>query len=172
MNTSSNFRALTQSVWALSGELNSESILDLLQARYCTNPDLPLLFLIDSPGGLADSSIGLVHELNPFTSLETRALGFCASAAVTLLLAGTHRTAHIGTRFITHPCMYDEGIVTGASAADLAARVESDNRLWARLFAARTRKRKESFWRDWFSKERAFDAAEALNLGIIDAVLT
>jgi ATP-dependent protease ClpP protease subunit len=172
MSTSSNFRVLTPSVWALSGELNPESILDLLQAKYNTNPDLPLLFLLDSPGGIAESAIGIVHELNPFTNLETRALGLCASAAVDLLLAGTTRTAHIGTRFICHPATYPVEGVTGADALDLAARVEADKLLWSHLYAARTKKRKPAFWLDFFSKERAFDSGEALRLGLITAILS
>lgn len=171
MESSSNFRALTPQVWALSGEITPPTVLDLLHARYTTNPDLPLLFLIDSPGGDPHAAIGLVHELNPFVYLETRALGFCASAAVDLLLAGARRTAHIGTRFVTHPASYPFDSLSSAEAPDVAARVQSDNLLWASIFAARTKKHKPKFWLDWFSKERAFDASEALRLGIIDAVL-
>lgn len=167
----SNFRVLTPSVWALSGEIDSPTVLDILTARYQTNPDLPLLFLIDSEGGCGDSTHGIIRELNPFLHLETRALGFCASAAVDLLLAGTCRTAHTCARFITHPATYHTDNVAGTDALDLASRAEHDRARWAYLYSRRTKRKKPAFWLDWFSKERSFDANEALRLGIIDAVL-
>src|SRR6266850_2505672 len=84
-------------VWVLCGEITHSTCLEILTTAHATPHERKLLFLIDSEGGLAHSTMGLLRELKPFLGIDTRAIGTCASAAVHLLQAGQKRTAYAHT---------------------------------------------------------------------------
>ena len=55
----SNFQRSAET-WILGGEIDQNTVSDILRARYETDVTKPVLFLIDTPGGLA-------HAKHPYT---------------------------------------------------------------------------------------------------------
>lgn len=170
---SSSFRVLVPNkVWALTGELDPPSVLNFLEAIHRTPTTASPLLLLDSPGGLAYSALGLYREATALLpSLETRAVGQCASAAVHLLQAGSRRTAYPHAAFFTHALQQGGADLDGATIAKVAEQFARDTAHWVRVLTERTKKKRASFWTSFLKEDRYFPADEALKLGLIDEVL-
>jgi ATP-dependent protease ClpP protease subunit len=170
LTSTPNFK-ISGDVWVLCGEIDHPTCREILLAAHTVPHDRPLLFLIDSEGGLAHSTLGLLRELKPFTAIETRAIGTCASAAVHLLQAGQKRTAYNHAAFFTHALSLEGADVSSATADDLAASFARDHSAWIDALYARTRKKSKKFWHSFFQVDRNFNAEEALKLGLVDEII-
>jgi len=158
------------STWVLTGEIDNPTVLAMLGAIRTADPDKPVLFLIDSCGGLAHSTLGLIIELRRLKHLETRSIGFCASAAVHLLQAGKVRTAYPHAAFYMHPLQCEE-TVDGASVRSFAEQFRNDTDSWLSVLLKRT-KRGRRFWNAFLTSEHHFPASEALSYGLIDRIVS
>lgn len=169
---SSSFRALSADVWALSGEIDQPTVLSILEAVHRPRaPEEPVLLYLETPGGLAEASLGLVRVLQGLPAdLETRVLGHCASAGVDLLQAGDLRTAYPHSCLFTH-ALSVETTITSADSTMVSDQIQRALEAGIDLFVARTKRRTRKFWRDWFAQDRYIDAKEALKLGLIDTIL-
>jgi len=156
--------------WILSGELDQPTCADILKARYETDPTKPVLFLLDSPGGLAHFTLGLLKELYPIQQLECRAVGHLASAGVHLLQAGTKRTCYHHTLFFLHSLQADEP-VTGATVQSFAEQFARDSDSWVDVLAKRTKKKRRDWWLKFLSADQWLPSTEALKLGLVDEIL-
>jgi len=156
--------------WFLSGEIDQPTVADILRARYETDPTKAVLFLIDTPGGLAHATLGLLKELYPLQNLETRAYGHCASAGVHLMQAGTKRTAYPHTLFFLHALQADEP-VSGATVQSFAEQFVRDTDAWVEVLARRTKKKRRDWWRKFLQSDQWVPATEALKLGLVDEIL-
>ena len=160
----------TGAVWSLCGEIDPPMGQSLLHAIYNSDRGR-ILFLLETPGGLAHLTLGLLKELEPLApGLETRAIGSCASAGVHLLQAGSRRTAYPHTQFFTHAISADT-VVNTTNAKNVAISFEQDLDAWVEVIRRRTPKKRPAFWKHWFQLDRYFDAQEALSLGLIDAIV-
>lgn len=166
-----NFRVVSPSVWALSGEIDYRTVLDFLTAIHTADRKRELLILLETCGGLAHGTLGLLRELAPFKSVETRAIGAIGSAGVHLLQAGTRRTCYPHVEFFTHGIQCEPGTVETANASSFAAQLSHSLDHWIAILTQKTKKRRPKFWRDWFLVDRWFDATEAFNLGLVDEIL-
>jgi len=158
------------STWLLYGEIDSPTVGHALASIRSAPPDLPLLLLIDSCGGLAHSTLGLMVELRRFASLETRAIAFCASAAVHLLQAGKLRTCYPHTCFFTHALQAEETTVDGSTIKTFADQFARDTRSWIDVLVSRSTKPRR-FWSHWFKTEHYFEPSDALKFGLIDKIV-
>jgi ATP-dependent protease ClpP protease subunit len=158
-------------LWILAGELDYLSGLALLRVAATTPPDQKTLFLLETPGGLAHLTLGLYQLLRPFSSLEVRAIGSCASAGIHILQAGSLRTCYTHSQFFSHAIQCEIGTVTSESADGVATQFAVDLGHWINVLTARTKKKKATFWKDWLSRDRFFSADDALKMGLVDRIL-
>lgn len=170
---SSSFRVLVPArVWALAGELDPPTVLSFLEAIHKTPSAATPVLLIDSPGGLAYSALGLIREARAQVPLlETRAVGQCASAAVHLLQAGVRRTAYPHAAFFTHSLQQEAQDLSGATVQRVAEQFARDTANWVRVLTERTKKKRAAFWTSFLKEDRFLSADEALKLGLIDEIL-
>ncbi len=165
------FRVASPSVWILSGEIDYRAVLDCLTAIHTTDPHKALLFLLETYGGLAHGTLGLLKELAHFRQVETRAVGAIGSAGVHLLQAGTHRTCYRHTEFFTHGIQCEAAGIETANASSFATQLTRSLDDWIDILVCRTKKKRPKFWQQWFLTDRWFDSAEAFNLGLVDEIL-
>jgi ATP-dependent protease ClpP protease subunit len=166
----SNFQRSAET-WILGGEIDQQTVSDILRARYETDVTKPVLFLIDTPGGLAHATLGLLKELYPLQNLECRAIGHCASAGVHLMQAGTKRTCYPHTLFFLHALSTDEP-VNGATIQAFADQFARDTDAWVDVLAKRTKKRRRDWWQKFLKTDQWVPAPEALKLGLVDEILS
>lgn len=165
------FRVACPSVWILSGEIDYRTVLDFLTAIHTADRQRELLILLETCGGLAHGTLGLLRELAPFKSIETRAIGAIGSAGVHLLQAGTHRTCYRHTEFFTHGIQCEAAGIETANASSFATQLTRSLDDWIDILVCRTKKKRPKFWQQWFLTDRWFDSAEAFNLGLVDEIL-
>jgi ATP-dependent protease ClpP protease subunit len=165
------FKVLNQSDWALIGIIDEEAAMEMYRAVCATPKTREPLLLIDSAGGFTGLTCGLIHHIRKkFPTFETRVVGEAMSAAVDLVLAGYTRSAVPTAMFFTHTATANWE-VRPYNADQMAAVLRSQDEWMYKLYRKLTKKKSLKFWRDFFMRDRFFDAKEALDLGILTHLL-
>ena len=155
----------TSKALILVGDIDNDIGSGLLAAAYSDTP--PTLILINSGGGDASLAHALACELCEIPNLHTRVAGWCASAALSILLAGTRRSATWGSDFLTHQLTAEMDAVSPPSLAAYAALFQENEAVWAQYTALRTGHEDAEWWANWFKEERWFGDVRARELGIL-----
>jgi ATP-dependent protease ClpP protease subunit len=171
VNERTSFKVLNQSNWALIGPIDEDAAMEMYRAVCATPRTKEPLLLIDSAGGFTGLTCGLIHHIRKkFPLFETRVIGEAMSAAVDLVLAGNVRSAVPTAMFFTHASTANWEV--RPYNADQVAAVMRNHEEWVyKLYRKLTKKKSLKFWRDFFVRDRFFDAQEALDLGVLTHLL-
>ncbi|MEU6040216.1 ATP-dependent Clp protease proteolytic subunit [Actinomadura sp. NPDC047616] len=138
------------------------------------DPDRPISLYINSPGGSLTAMMAVLDTMRYIRpEVETTCVGQAASAAAVLLAAGTpgRRAALVSSRVLLHQPAIE---VARGQSTDLEIQAREINRLWERMVAilGEATGRDPARVSEDISRERYFTAAEALEYGLVDHVLT
>lgn len=109
MNKAISDKQLNQAVLILASEINaeicSEIMGEIIQLNFMEGEERPdiINLMITSNGGDMDAAIALIHAIRGSTiPVRTIAVGKAASAALCILMAGTHRVITPWTMIMSH----------------------------------------------------------------------
>lgn len=128
----------------------------------------PVLLIINSPGGSVYDCFAFIDRImNSSCVVNTQGMGFIASAALPILMAGEKRTAGRNTTFMHHPPSYAMNHeTTTIHTAELTHTKNLATRI-NKFLAARSVK-PYSFWTGVAKNvDYYFDAEQAIELGVI-----
>ena len=159
------------------GEVDDRNIGQLLRTMYSASQNRAQLFVlgIASPGGKTKLGMaGYWGLLSTGMNITTHNLGYVDSAAMSLFLAGSRRSAPRGSTFFIHPAMMrlgDSGVMHyGAKALTrMADELEKDNETLLDRLEERTNLKRRQAARYLHASKR-FTAEEALKVGIIHSI--
>ena len=138
------------------------------------DPGAPFTVVFNSPGGSVLDGLALYDFLRHLQCrghhLTTVALGRAASMGAVLLQAGDHRVIGENAFLLVHEVSH----LSHGKVSEMEDGVEFSRRLQQRLvaiLAGRSRLTERQIQARWARKEWWLDAAEALTLGLADAIL-
>lgn len=161
-------------VLTISGSISLKSFIKFdKQLRLLENLNSDeVLVVINSHGGAVYDGFAFIDRiLTSNCVINTHALGFVASAALPIFLAGEVRSAGAHTTFMHHPPSYSTGHDTVTThhnelshTKDLANRIN-------KFIASKTEK-PYSFWSSvGKNNDFYFDSEKALELGVVDEIM-
>ena len=165
-------RMLKDRVVFLSGEINDNVanivISELLYLDNQNNEDIYLY--INSPGGSITSGMSIYDTMNFIKSnVITIGLGMCASMAAFILASGNKRYSLPNTEIMIHqPLGGAQGQATDIKIA--AERIIKLKNKLNKILASKTNQNIEKIQIDT-ERDNYFDAYEALEYGLIDAII-
>ena len=134
----------------------------------------PITVIFNSPGGSVLDGLALFDYLRQLRSaghhVTTVALGRAASMGAVLLQAGDHRVIGENAFLLVHEVSH----LSAGKVSEMEDNVEFTRRLQKRLLAilsSRSAMTEAQIARRWARKEWWLDAAEAVELGLADAVI-
>ena len=160
----------------LGVQIDDASANDVMAQLLClesADPDREISMYINSPGGSVTAGLAIYDTMRLITNdVSTLAMGLAASMGQFLLSAGTpgKRYALPHSRVLMH--QGSAGI--GGSAVDIeiqAENLEHTKNVMMRLIAEHTGQPVEKIIAD-FDRDRWFSAAEALDYGFVDHVIS
>ena len=130
-----------------------------------------ITLVVNSPGGLvyeALTAYSLIRALP--AEINTHAVGFVASAATTLFLAGARRTADRNARFLFHPTQAPAGVsATAQETRDRLAMFGTVDNIVSDILRDRTTLAPAEI--DRFERQEVFyTAQQALEAGIVQEI--
>ena len=165
-------RMLKDRIVFLSGEINDNVanivISELLYLDNQNNEDIYLY--INSPGGSITSGMSIYDTMNFIKSnVITIGLGMCASMAAFILASGNKRYSLPNTEIMIHqPLGGAQGQATDIKIA--AERIIKLKNKLKKILASKTNQNIEKIQIDT-ERDNYFDAYEALEYGLIDAII-
>lgn len=152
----------------LFGEVNEEMLEKFSEAL--SEADDSLTVELCSSGGDANVALAM-YGLMRTAGVQVRvvAMGEISSAAILVLAGGHTRAALSETWFMVH----EEQIETSGSVTQIERETEAfrrAERFWGDLLAAKTNASSE-YWQSIHTETTYLDAAEALELGLIQEIL-
>lgn len=165
-------RMLKDRIVFLSGEINDNVanivISELLYLDNQNNEDIYLY--INSPGGSITSGMSIYDTMNFIKSnVITIGLGMCASMAAFILASGNKRYSLPNTEIMIHqPLGGAQGQATDIKIA--AERIIKLKNKLNKILASKTNQNIEKIQIDT-ERDNYFDAYEALEYGLIDAII-
>ena len=165
-------RMLKDRIVFLSGEINDNVanivISELLYLDNQNNEDIYLY--INSPGGSITSGMSIYDTMNFIKSnVITIGLGMCASMAAFILASGNKRYSLPNTEIMIHqPLGGAQGQATDIKIA--AERIIKLKNKLNKILASKTNQNIEKIQIDT-ERDNYFDAYEALEYGLVDAII-
>jgi ATP-dependent Clp protease protease subunit len=156
-------------------DASADDVMAQLLVLESQDPDRDILMYINSPGGSFTAMTAIYDTMQYIRPhIQTFALGQAASAAAVLLAAGTpgKRLALPNARILIHqPAAGSEGS-SQASDIEIQAREIQRMRTWLEeTLSEHSNRTPEQVNRD-IDRDKILSAAEALEYGLIDQVLT
>lgn len=127
--------------------------------------------VLNSPGGLVYEALTAYSLIRALPArIDTHAVGFVASAATTLFLAGEHRTADRNARFLFHPTQAPPGLsATAQETRDRLAMFGTVDSIVSDILRDRTNVPPAEIER-FEHQEVFYTAQQALDAGIVDEI--
>ena len=171
-------RLLKERIIFLSGPVN-DVVATLVTAQLlfleAENPEKDIAMYINSPGGVVTSGLAIYDTMQYIRpEIQTVVLGQAASAAAVILAGGTpgKRLALPNARVLIHQPMVGEAGRGQASDIEIQANEIARLRSWLEeTLSKHSNKSVEDINRD-IDRDKILTAAEALDYGLIDQVLT
>lgn len=161
-------------LWGVVDDKSARDVVSKLLLLDADRPGQEIKFYINSPGGVVTSGMVIYDTMKLIQSpVSTICMGLAASMGSILLSAGTK-----GKRFV-YPhaeIMIHQPSLGGyfqATSADIeiqANQIRKTKELGAKILAANCGKTVDQIMKD-FDRDYWMDAAEAVDYGIVDAVL-
>ncbi len=151
-----------------SGEISQTSVVLFIEAMEVSSCEAAtkLRVTIYSPGGDPQAAMALYDWLQAHNA-DTVALGEISSAAVTVFLAGEHRTAFPNSVFLIHPgSVFMHGDYTDRDRAEIDAMDDWDEDHYKQTIVNRTRLSRQEV-DQMFEHFDLFGAKEALEWGFL-----
>ena len=160
----------------LTEKLDSESAADLLQQVMCLelqDSKKEITVYISSPGGEITPALTVFHYLrNSKCPITTVCIGFAASAAAILFLAGDKRLMYPDTEFMIHSCMSARSAYENAFEAQVRLdKLVQTNEILCNIVASRTGKYAEIV-KEWMKQDTYFTPEQALEAGAATGIIT
>jgi ATP-dependent Clp protease protease subunit len=162
-------------LWGVVDDKSAREVVSKLLLLDADNSGEEIKFYINSPGGVVTSGM-VIHDTMKLikSPVSTICMGLAASMGSILLSAGAKGKRFIfphGEVMIHQPSL---GGYFQANSADIeiqATQIRKTKELGARILAENCGKSPEQILKD-FDRDYWMDAQEAVNYGIVDAVLT
>lgn len=162
-------------LWGVVDDKSAREVVTKLLLLDADNSGEEIKFFINSPGGVVTSGM-VIHDTMKLmkSPVSTICMGLAASMGSILLSAGAKGKRFIfphGEVMIHQPSL---GGYFQANSADIeiqANQIRKTKELGAKILAANCGKTPEQILKD-FDRDYWMDAQEAVNYGIVDAVLT
>lgn len=157
---------------AIFGEINENialcSISQLLELE-ASDPLAPITVLINSPGGALYDAIAIYEVMHLCTCpIRVIVVGYCASAALLILVGGDERLATENSTFFIHQVISDPPTFNAPSIVkDFSEAYKRTTQLYHNIIIKRTGMPK--IWQDLFKESLAktFSVQEARKYGLI-----
>jgi ATP-dependent Clp protease protease subunit len=162
-------------LWGVVDDKSARDIVTKLLLLDADKPDTEIKFYINSPGGVVTSGMVIYDTMKLIKSpVSTTCMGLAASMGSILLSAGVKGKRFIyphGEVMIHQPSL---GGYFQANSADIeiqATQIRKTKELGAKILADNCGKTVEQIMKD-FDRDYWMNAEEAVNYGIVDAILT
>ena len=162
-------------LWGVVDDKSAKDIVTKLLLLDADKPGTEIKFYINSPGGVVTSGMVIYDTMKLIKSpVSTTCMGLAASMGSILLSAGVKGKRFIyphGEVMIHQPSL---GGYFQANSADIeiqATQIRKTKELGAKILADNCGKTVEQIMKD-FDRDYWMNAEEAVNYGIVDAILT
>lgn len=160
-------------IFDIAGEINLEVFKELLLED--SDPTLPLLVRICSPGGDVDAGVAIYEYLRLRKGrVMTAGYGCVASIATLIFMAGDERMVSPGVSFLIHDSSVATDEHTHEKLKDARARLKELERLdewYCQQMADRSGALSVSDIRDFSAQETFFDAASCVKYNLAHSVM-
>jgi len=162
-------------LWGVVDDKSAKDIVSKLLLLDADKPGEEIKFYINSPGGVVTSGMVIFDTMKLIQSpVSTICMGLAASMGSILLSAGTKGKRYVyphGEIMIHQPSLGGYFQATSADIEIQANQIRKTKELGARILADNCGKTVEQIMKD-FDRDYWMDAKEAVEYGIVDAVLT
>jgi len=156
-------------------DASADDIMAQLLVLESMDPDRDIVMYINSPGGSFTAMTAIYDTMQYIRpQIQTVVLGQAASAAAVILAAGTpgKRLALPNSRILIHQPAFGEAGRGQASDIEIQAAEVLRLRTWLEETLANHSNKDQQQVHDDIERDKILDAAQALEYGLIDQVLT
>ncbi|NDA61821.1 MAG: ATP-dependent Clp protease proteolytic subunit [Chitinophagia bacterium] len=169
------FEKRTVYLWGVVNDRSAREIVTKLLLLDADKPGEEIKFYINSPGGVVTSGM-VIHDTMQLikSPVSTTCMGLAASMGSILLSAGTKGKRSIfphGEVMIHQPSLGGYYQATSADIEIQANQIKKTKEIGARILADNCGKTMDQIMKD-FDRDYWMNAQEAVNYGIVDAVVT
>lgn len=169
------FEKRTIYLWGVVNDKSAREIVTKLLLLDADKPGEEIKFYINSPGGVVTSGM-VIHDTMQLikSPVSTTCMGLAASMGSILLSAGTKGKRSIfphGEVMIHQPSLGGYYQATSADIEIQANQIKKTKEIGARILADNCGKTIDQIMKD-FDRDYWMNAQEAVNYGIVDAVVT
>jgi len=169
------FEKRTIYLWGVVNDKSAREIVTKLLLLDADKPGEEIKFYINSPGGVVTSGM-VIHDTMQLikSPVSTTCMGLAASMGSILLSAGTKGKRSIfphGEVMIHQPSLGGYYQATSADIEIQANQIKKTKEIGARILADNCGKTMDQIMKD-FDRDYWMNAQEAVNYGIVDAVVT
>lgn len=161
-------------LWGVVDDKSAKDIVTKLLLLDADKPGEEIKFYINSPGGVVTSGMVVYDTMKLIQSpVSTICMGLAASMGSILLSAGTKGKRFVyphGEIMIHQPSLGGYFQATSADIEIQANQIRKTKELGARILADNCGKTMDQIMKD-FDRDYWMDAQEAVNYGIVDAIL-
>ncbi len=161
-------------LWGVVEDKNIREVVSKLLLLEADKPGEEIKLYINSPGGVVTSGMVLYDTIKLISSpVSTICMGLAASMGSILLSVGTKGRRFIypsGEVMIHQPSLGGYFQATSADIEIQAIQIEKTKLMSAKILAENCGKTVEQILKD-FDRDYWMDASEAVNYGIVDAIL-
>lgn len=161
-------------LWGVVDDKSAKDIVTKLLLLDADKPGEEIKFYINSPGGVVTSGMVIYDTMKLIQSpVSTICMGLAASMGSILLSAGTKGKRFVyphGEIMIHQPSLGGYFQATSADIEIQANQIRKTKELGARILAENCGKTMDQIMKD-FDRDYWMDAQEAVNYGIVDAIL-
>jgi len=159
-------------LWGVVTDKSAEQVVNRMLYLESIDPGKPILFYINSPGGVVTSGMVMMDTMKLITSpVHTICMGLAASMGSLLLSQGEkgHRSIWPSGRVMIHQPSIGGAQGTAADLEITAREIIRTKQLGAKILADNCGQTFEKVMKD-FDRDYWMDAEEALKYGIIDKI--